>query len=177
MVMWEMAAMCTVPFRAINNNYIVAQAVHGGRREQLPDGTPANYQRWVDLCWKQDPSDRPDAHEVIIVDDDSPGRQGPNTASRSWCALTDNTHEQSMILDVSSLPSSVSDEPEAAQPLMDFFSLSRKAVLNDVNAQVSLAEMYETGGSGVAKDNEMAFAWFLRAAQNGHVDAMDRVGD
>ncbi|KAG0252301.1 hypothetical protein DFQ27_008154, partial [Actinomortierella ambigua] len=177
MVMWEMAAMRTIPFRTMSNNVVVAQAVHGGRREELPDGTPSNYQRWVELCWKQDPSDRPAAHEVIIVDDASSGRQGTNTASSSLCSLTENTREQSMILDVSSLVSSVSEEPRAAQPPMSFFSLSRKAVLNDVDAQVSLAEMYETGGSGVSKDSEMAFAWFLRAAQHGHVDAMDRVGD
>ncbi|KAG0250595.1 hypothetical protein DFQ27_009329, partial [Actinomortierella ambigua] len=67
MVTWEMAAMCTIPFKTIHNNFVVAEAVHGGEREQLPDNTPPDYQRWVELCWKQDPVDRPQAHEVILA--------------------------------------------------------------------------------------------------------------
>ncbi|KAG0249501.1 hypothetical protein DFQ27_009968, partial [Actinomortierella ambigua] len=69
MVMWEMAAMCTAPFKDVNNNFVVAQAVHGGRREQLPDDTPTYYRRWVELCWKQDPSERPNAINFEIEAD------------------------------------------------------------------------------------------------------------
>ncbi|KAG0250690.1 hypothetical protein DFQ27_009262 [Actinomortierella ambigua] len=175
MVMWEMAAMCTVPFKAIANNLVMAQAVHGGQREQLPEKTPTIYQHWVDLCWKQDPSDRPDAHEVIIVDDASSVLDGTNTAGTLWCTLTDSTHEQSMVPGVSPMVTSAFAEARATQPLTELVSLSRKAVLNDADAQMSLAEMYEIDGSGVPKDNEKAFVWYLRAAQLGHLDAMDRV--
>ncbi|KAG0270673.1 hypothetical protein DFQ27_000023 [Actinomortierella ambigua] len=177
MVMWEMAAMSTLPFRTMNNNYAVAQAVHGGRREQLPDETPAFYQHWVDLCWKQDPSDRPAAHEVMIVDDSSSGRRDTTTLGSSLRTSADNSQDQDMVSEAAFSLSSIPEEPRTIQPLMEFFSLSRKAALNDVDAQVSLAEMYETGGDGVPKDNEIAFVWYLRAAQQGHLDAMDRVGD
>ncbi|KAG0270112.1 hypothetical protein DFQ27_000413 [Actinomortierella ambigua] len=177
MVMWEMAAMCTVPFKAMTNNFVVAHAVHGGRREQLPGDTPADYRRWVDLCWKPDPSERPAAHEVIIVDDASPQRELVNTAGTSAYELTTLPYEQGEASVGSSSVFSATEEPRAVHPPTDFFSLSRKATLNDVDAQVSLAEMYETGGSGVPQDNEMAFVWYLRAAQQGHTGAMDRVGD
>ncbi|KAG0251852.1 hypothetical protein DFQ27_008487, partial [Actinomortierella ambigua] len=176
MVMWEMAAMCTHPFRAMNNNYVVAQAVHGGQRERLPVETPALYQHWVDLCWKQGPSSRPAAHEVIIVDKGSSRRQGSTTLGSSQCMSMDNQQEQSMASEVLTSVYSVPEEPRAVQPLMEFVSLNRKATLNNIDAQVTLAEMYEAGGGGVPKDNEMAFVWYLRAAQQGHLDAMDRVG-
>ncbi|KAG0270383.1 hypothetical protein DFQ27_007534 [Actinomortierella ambigua] len=67
MVMWEMAAMCTLPFKTIDNNFVVAKAVHGGEREKLPDNTPPDYWCWVELCWRQDPANRPQAHEVILA--------------------------------------------------------------------------------------------------------------
>ncbi|KAG0250291.1 hypothetical protein DFQ27_009475 [Actinomortierella ambigua] len=177
MVMWEMASMCTVPFKDMSNNVVVAQAVHSGRREQLPDETPAFYKHWVDLCWKQDPSNRPDAHEITIMDDASSGAELAITAGTSILRLTTNIYGQGITSMSSPSVFSATEEPGAVHPLMNFFSLSRKATLNDVDAQVSLAEMYETGGSGVPKDIEMAFVWYLRAAQRGHVDAMDRVGD
>ncbi|KAG0269056.1 hypothetical protein DFQ27_004988 [Actinomortierella ambigua] len=177
MVLWEMAAMCTLPFRTMSNNYVVAQAVESGRREQLPDETPVIYQHWVHLCWMQGPSDRPDAHTVIIVDDASSRRRGAITPDVSSPASTNYSQDQGIASEVSSPASWVSEESRAAQPLMEFVSLSRMAALNDVDAQVSLAEMYDTGNRGVPKDNEMAFVWYLRAAQQGHLDAMDRVGD
>ncbi|KAG0260131.1 hypothetical protein DFQ27_003740 [Actinomortierella ambigua] len=173
MVMWEMAAMCTVPFKAMTNNLVMAKAVHGGQREKLPEKTPAIYQHWVDLCWKHDPSDRPDAHEVSIVDDALSGLDSANTGTL-WCTLT-NTYEERIVPEVPPLVTSTPAKTSAIPPLMRFISLSRKAVLNDADAQVSLAEMYEIGGSGVPKDNEKAFVWYLRAAQLGHLDAMGRV--
>ncbi|KAG0260127.1 hypothetical protein DFQ27_003736 [Actinomortierella ambigua] len=182
MVMWEMAAMCTVPFKAMDNSYAVALAVHGGKREQLPDETPANYQHWVELCWKQDPFDRPAAHDVTIVQtdivEDVPWlRQGAITPSSFWSSSTDSLLEHGMVSEVPFPASSEPEEPRATQPLMTFVSLSRKATLNDIDAQVSLAEMYETGSAGVPKDNEMAFVWYLRAAQLGNIGAMDRISD
>ncbi|KAG0270677.1 hypothetical protein DFQ27_000027 [Actinomortierella ambigua] len=177
MVMWEMAAMNTLPFRDMKNNYAVAQAVHGGERERLPDETPAFYQHWVDLCWKQGPSDRPDAHEVKIVDDGSSRRQGTTTLGSSWRTSIDNSQEQGMVSAVSSTLSSVPGKPRTVQRLVEFFNLRRLAMLNHVDAQVSLAEIYETGGDGVPKNNDMAFDWYLRAAEQGHLDAMGRVGD
>ncbi|KAF9152084.1 hypothetical protein DFQ26_001006, partial [Actinomortierella ambigua] len=66
MVMWEMAAMCTTPFKDVSSQHAAATAVYCGKREQLPGDTPSEYRGWVDLCWKQDPSERPEAIKVKI---------------------------------------------------------------------------------------------------------------
>ncbi|KAG0247653.1 hypothetical protein DFQ27_001776, partial [Actinomortierella ambigua] len=83
MVMWEMAAMCTLPFKTIDNNFVVAEAVHGGEREKLPDSTPPDYQHWVELCWRQDLANRPQAHEVIMANNASSRRQPANAVASS----------------------------------------------------------------------------------------------
>ncbi|KAF9970646.1 hypothetical protein BGZ73_006627 [Actinomortierella ambigua] len=69
MVMWEMAAMCTHPFKDKPNPHAAAIAVRDGEREHLPDDTPADYTALVELCWKHDPSERLQAKDVKLVDD------------------------------------------------------------------------------------------------------------
>ncbi|KAG0222254.1 hypothetical protein BGW42_006751 [Actinomortierella wolfii] len=69
MVMWEMAAECTVPFKEQFDNFIVVAFVRSGEREDIPDGTPAEYRQWIERCWHQDPSIRPEAAELITYDD------------------------------------------------------------------------------------------------------------
>ncbi|KAF9977047.1 hypothetical protein BGZ73_007160 [Actinomortierella ambigua] len=54
-VMWEMAADCTRPFKDQHNEALVALDVKNGRREVLPDDTPDEYRKWVECCWNQDP--------------------------------------------------------------------------------------------------------------------------
>ncbi|KAF9150031.1 hypothetical protein DFQ26_001712, partial [Actinomortierella ambigua] len=83
MVMWEMAAMCTLPFKTIDNNFVVAEAVHGGERETLPENTPPDYRRWVELCWRQDLANRPQAHEVILANNASSRGQPANAVASS----------------------------------------------------------------------------------------------
>ncbi|KAG0260129.1 hypothetical protein DFQ27_003738 [Actinomortierella ambigua] len=108
MVMWEMAAMCTLPFRTINNNVEVAQAISRGRREQLPDATPAIYQHWVDLCWKQDPSERPRARDVFIVEDTLSLHQGAITR----ISLLYDDDEQCVVPEVSCSVFSMPEKPD-----------------------------------------------------------------
>ncbi|KAG0239680.1 hypothetical protein BGW41_007563 [Actinomortierella wolfii] len=55
MVMWEMAAMCTVPFKRTFD----PKAILAGYRERLPGGTPEDYRLWV----------RPEANDIDLVDD------------------------------------------------------------------------------------------------------------
>ncbi|KAG0223128.1 hypothetical protein BGW41_005703, partial [Actinomortierella wolfii] len=70
MVMWEMAANCTIPFRNQPDNFVVISIVKDGEREKLPLYTPADYRTWVERCWDQDPAKRPEAGELIVDDDD-----------------------------------------------------------------------------------------------------------
>ncbi|KAF9968338.1 hypothetical protein BGZ73_000141, partial [Actinomortierella ambigua] len=69
MVMWEMAANCTQPFRDQADDALVAQAVKNGSREVLPEDTPASYHEMVERCWHQDPVHRPEASMIVLVDD------------------------------------------------------------------------------------------------------------
>ena len=46
---------------------------------------------------------------------------------------------------------------------------------NDPDAQAILRLMYRRG-QGVAKDNKKSFAWYVRAAKQGHVEAQALVG-
>ncbi|KAF9334667.1 hypothetical protein BG006_001752 [Podila minutissima] len=67
MVMWEMAASCTMPFRDQPSCEVVMSLVKDGEREMLPDDTPSEYREWVELCWNHDPFTRPDAGMMVLV--------------------------------------------------------------------------------------------------------------
>ncbi|KAF9152322.1 hypothetical protein DFQ26_000934, partial [Actinomortierella ambigua] len=164
-VMWEMAAMCTLPFKTIDNNFVVAVAVHGGERERLPDNTPPDYRRWVELCWKQDPSDRPQAHEVILVDDASSIQQSANEVASSvnisptlslavTPAATAGVPVSDTRLKAPPPVPSPSEEPRFDQLLAEFIALHHMAEFIDSDAQLSHALMYETSGGSVAKNSE-----------------------
>ncbi|KAF9164171.1 hypothetical protein DFQ26_001714 [Actinomortierella ambigua] len=81
MVMWEMAADCTVPFQEQGDNSIIADLVRKGEREDIPEETPADYQSWIERCWEQEPSRRPDAAELFNEDMDDVGYASGSQAS------------------------------------------------------------------------------------------------
>ncbi|KAG0231919.1 hypothetical protein BGW41_002002 [Actinomortierella wolfii] len=66
-MMWEMAAECTKPFKDQDNNSVIAMLIKRGERETLPVETPADYHRWVERCWDPDPAARPEAREVVLI--------------------------------------------------------------------------------------------------------------
>ncbi|KAG0223873.1 hypothetical protein BGW42_005497 [Actinomortierella wolfii] len=68
-VMWEMAADCTKPYRSMSYQ-VAVEAVRNGYREQLPDETPAEYRQWTEKCWEHDPLRRPEAENMITYDED-----------------------------------------------------------------------------------------------------------
>ncbi|KAG0233051.1 hypothetical protein BGW42_007747 [Actinomortierella wolfii] len=65
MVMWEMAADCTRPFKDQKEEIVVIALVRDGEREELPEETPIEYRAWVERCWHRDPSKRPEANEYF----------------------------------------------------------------------------------------------------------------
>ncbi|KAF9976057.1 hypothetical protein BGZ73_009216 [Actinomortierella ambigua] len=69
MIMWEMAADCTVPFQRQHDDAIVKLLVGRGSREKLPEVTPPQYRAFVEQCWNQDPQERPEAHRVVLEKD------------------------------------------------------------------------------------------------------------
>ncbi|KAF9976954.1 hypothetical protein BGZ73_007464, partial [Actinomortierella ambigua] len=68
MVMWEMVAGCTTPYKNLNDNFSVAKLVQSGKREEIPKGTPEAYKQWIERCWSQDPAKRPEARDMIVKD-------------------------------------------------------------------------------------------------------------
>ncbi|KAF9158696.1 hypothetical protein DFQ26_007348 [Actinomortierella ambigua] len=81
MVMWEMAAECTVPFQEQGDNSIIADLVRKGEREEIPEDTPTDYQSWIERCWEQEPSKRPDAADMFNEDMDDVGYASGSQAS------------------------------------------------------------------------------------------------
>ncbi|KAF9968914.1 hypothetical protein BGZ73_009046, partial [Actinomortierella ambigua] len=68
-VMWEMAANCTRPFKDLRDDTQVAKLVLEGMREKFPAGTPDDYREWVQRCWHHDPKQRPEASEIVATID------------------------------------------------------------------------------------------------------------
>ncbi|KAG0222844.1 hypothetical protein BGW42_006269, partial [Actinomortierella wolfii] len=67
MVMWEMAANSTVPFRDLADKDVRLRVLEG-KREAIPSGTPRdNYGKWIERCWDQNPDKRPNAHEMSTL--------------------------------------------------------------------------------------------------------------
>ncbi|KAF9161367.1 hypothetical protein DFQ26_004638 [Actinomortierella ambigua] len=70
MVMWEMAARCTLPFKDHYQNNVLIPLIERGNREILPDDTPTDYRHWVERCWEHDRFKRPEAFELFAGDDE-----------------------------------------------------------------------------------------------------------
>ncbi|KAF9162694.1 hypothetical protein DFQ26_003299 [Actinomortierella ambigua] len=164
MVMWEMAAMCTFPLKTIDNNFVVAEAVHGGEREKLPDNTPLDCRHWVELCWKQDPPDRPQAHEVIlanILPNDASSRGQPANAVAS---STDVSLELSLaVTPVTTVNMPVPDTSPVALPLV----LSPS---EEPRAMHCIGGMYSAGHSAEQNDDE-ASRWQEKASDQRKSDS------
>ncbi|KAF9162547.1 hypothetical protein DFQ26_003432 [Actinomortierella ambigua] len=69
MVMWEMAANCTIPFKNQADHFVVMSIVRNGEREKLPRFTPLDYRAWVERCWHPVAAKRPEAGDMIVDDD------------------------------------------------------------------------------------------------------------
>ncbi|KAG0255667.1 hypothetical protein DFQ27_006122 [Actinomortierella ambigua] len=64
MIMWEMAANCTKPYRNQRYHGIIALLIERGERETLPRHTPEDYRAIVQQCWDPNPTNRPTAMDV-----------------------------------------------------------------------------------------------------------------
>ncbi|KAG0239177.1 hypothetical protein BGW41_007868 [Actinomortierella wolfii] len=200
MVMWEMAALCTTPFKEHRDNLVVMSLVKSGEREDLPDDTPPDYRRWVERCWEQDPLKRPEAVDMFLEPvSDSPTTLAPTPASTPprvspRLGIVGNASRQSspsagsqtprtrlrQASNASSSGASVngrSDTPTThGHESKEFAALKPLAIKDDTEAQVALAKMYEKG-EGIPKDHSKAFAWYHQAARLGHQHAQYRVGE
>ncbi|KAG0234249.1 hypothetical protein BGW42_006754, partial [Actinomortierella wolfii] len=172
MVMWEMAANCTVPFKDQPDEHIVVSIVKNGEREKLPDDVPREYSQWVQRCWEHDPEKRPEANEMVTEDDDqvSALETGLETVSISNTATSCGSTTSPR----SSRNTQMMDGMKG-QPLEDVSILLSRANSGEAEAQVALAVMYEKGDVVEQNDSE-AFKWYLRAAAHESTEAQVKVG-
>ncbi|KAF9163693.1 hypothetical protein DFQ26_002254 [Actinomortierella ambigua] len=199
MVMWEMAASCTEPFKDLTDNVTIMTHIKDGGRERLPGGTPNRYRAWVERCWEEDAGDRPEAGEILFSEDDlkiedpqpdvnverlPEGRRvktertfedaGGNVSSKDDSGV-DNSQED-VSLDISpdviagNMPISDVLELKSATVAPELSDTAMRAEANDVEAQFALAEIYDKGSiTGVEQDDKKAVHWYSRAAENGHI--------
>ncbi|KAF9974849.1 hypothetical protein BGZ73_001664 [Actinomortierella ambigua] len=173
MVMWELAANCTIPFKGQLDNLMVISLVRDGEREELPDDTPLMYRQWVERCWDQDPEKRPDAQEMIKEDDEPCGDHG----IRDFASMQDSpmaTPHMTQRL----LPGAGIKRPKDAvfSHSVDIERLLTRARDGDVEAIMQLAKKYEFG-AGVDRSETEAFKWYSRAADLGSTEAQFHTGD
>ncbi|KAF9972171.1 hypothetical protein BGZ73_004759 [Actinomortierella ambigua] len=184
MVMWEMAANCTQPFKDIENNHVVALNVSNGSREQLPEDTPKEYRGWVEWCWQRDPQQRPEASELCLLYDEAAGTN-PNaqvedeflsvTPLNSIRSLKDHC-DDALEFKKRRLSKSLNDHigqlPPTDDDVMAHLCISAKQ--GSIDAQLFLGWIYEHG-RGVDKSDQDAFWWYHLAAYQGTEVARFRV--
>ncbi|KAF9977245.1 hypothetical protein BGZ73_006608 [Actinomortierella ambigua] len=154
MVMWEMAANCTKPFEDQLDNFTVMAIVMQGEREELPADTPPEYRMWVERCWSHDPNNRPEAKEVILSDAVHSTAEDPGVDVSTLSLSIGHSR-----MSIPQLPGGGADmttnEPFGQSP-HDVESLRTRANAHDLEAQMSLAVMYEKG-IGVDQNDSEAF--------------------
>ncbi|KAG0262957.1 hypothetical protein DFQ27_002024 [Actinomortierella ambigua] len=184
MVMWEMAANCTVPFQEQLDNMAVIALVVQGHREELPETTPSEYRRWVERCWDQNPDKRPEASEIIPKAAVHPETVDGTRADVSTMSLSIDI-SQMFPLSSSSESTAAAAAAAAAEQTSVIVDISpeqisacmAKAKGGDAEAQLALAALYERGAAGMDRDDSEAFKWYLRAATQGSLEAQHKTGD
>ncbi|KAF9989536.1 hypothetical protein BGZ75_006083 [Mortierella antarctica] len=86
MVMWEMAAGSTRPYRNHTPDGMI-WCIMNGILEEYPDNTPKDYADCIMMCWKQVPEERPPAVEVLPGIERSP----PNQDGRELSSARNDT--------------------------------------------------------------------------------------
>ncbi|KAG0233769.1 hypothetical protein BGW42_007229 [Actinomortierella wolfii] len=171
-VMWEMAANCTHPCKDQDNRVLFVHHVKSGDHEKLPDDTPTGYREWIECCWHQDPSQRPDASEVNMVD----GQQEESDDDAVDISLTFNDDEITLVNTEAERDNATaqlllrktyengegveSSNVEAAR------WYRKTAVHGLAKVQFKLGRIYEEG-RGVKQDDVEAVRWYSVAADQG----------
>ncbi|KAF9163176.1 hypothetical protein DFQ26_002863 [Actinomortierella ambigua] len=206
-VMWEMAANCTRPFKNDDDDARVAMAISKGDREIFPVDTPAEYRGWGERCWAQDPMFRPDASKVVLVDDRTEDEDELDTSSESplfsWTdddngdgdgededgedgddgdKDVDNVGDGNVVVygsEPQPIPEIHDDDLDSRLPRTD----------NDVVANLCMAAKQGVAaaqvriakmyeqGQGVDASNEKTVSWYRRAANSGRADAQHRLDE
>ncbi|KAG0261029.1 hypothetical protein DFQ27_003171 [Actinomortierella ambigua] len=197
MVLWELAAHCTLPFKDHLNNTSVSLIIGRGEREILPDDTPPMYRRWVERCWDLNPQNRPDSRDLALegieceVGDEKQGLAVSVEAAN--LAVTANATkgtgmtavaQQAIVSDVTSgaggsgsSEGRVSDRtlPVAKDEEKEFARYLREAMEGNASSQNVVGCMY-LRGRGTMASREEAYRWFSEAAKGGNASGQYSLG-
>ncbi|KAG0236285.1 hypothetical protein BGW42_003697 [Actinomortierella wolfii] len=183
MVIWEMAANCTRPYKEQGIEESIVQYDKSGHREKLPDDTPAEYREWVESCWHQDPDQRPDASEVILVHDQQEDTGDDNDDSVR-ISLTIGDDDKITLVSWERELTAMSHPSSATAAASGHLTLSigdavkyfcQEAQQGNGDAQLLLGTWYSLG-RGVDQSDVEASKWFTKAAEHGNKIAQYSLG-
>ncbi|KAG0264760.1 hypothetical protein DFQ27_001032 [Actinomortierella ambigua] len=190
-----MAANYPEPFHDQQDNMVVAMLVRSGEREEIPEDTPDEYRSWIEQCWRQDRSQRPNARDIILEDDDAittSGGKDIHPSSHQGCgdevmnhirktASKGNADAQLFLgwmcvhgLDVVESCGGGDDDTrlgdsEAAK----WYRMA--AERGESKAQLRLG-VFHFHGRSVGRDHAEAARWFRKAANQGLAEAQFNLG-
>ncbi|KAF9971398.1 hypothetical protein BGZ73_005662 [Actinomortierella ambigua] len=192
-VMWEMAANCTTPFKDVPNSFVVMSLVKEGEREELPEDTPPDYREWVMKCWEGDPKERLDAADMIKVNEtpmESETAGVPNATYLSFdfdgmsISSTVSSHLRTVASNSNSggrsttglstplgEPSTLGDQQEKNS------TLRHTVTRDDADPLVDVVATIRGSGSDIGGDNVEAVAGIIAAANQGHIESQIQLGD
>ncbi|KAG0245058.1 hypothetical protein BGW41_004315 [Actinomortierella wolfii] len=201
-IMWELATNTTPPFREQPSNAVVISLVKKGERLPIPLDIPADYQKWIQQCWDQDPVKRPSAKEMVVEEpepaDGSESDQSEldlgsfSTRTPTATQSKSEVHQDKVSSPTKSstlplgIPQLVIEEAVGETELTNTMSTSRDVELQEIDdyqemaenddkdALFALGEMHMTS-IGSAQDDVLAIASFFRAAEKGHAEAQFRI--
>lgn len=175
-VMWEMAANCTRPFKDQDNEALVVLSVKNGHREKLPDNTPEEYRSWVIRCWDHDPAKRPKASGIVLVEEAEPTKE-----EAGW------HHAPTLSFDLSldgSTPATKDKdclEDKLKNMSVEFLSSVAShnrsgAVGEKVDGTDSASQPVSGSHDPRSSTRDDPILWYLKAAEQGHADAQNNLG-
>ncbi|KAF9972384.1 hypothetical protein BGZ73_004515 [Actinomortierella ambigua] len=174
MVMWAMAANLPQPFGDQQDNLAIVALVRSGKREEIPEDTPAAFRSWIERCWHQDPLMRPEAKEVVLVENGVSAT--PMGDVGGFPSLGSNVHSSSRgqvtaseVCDARGMLKIVDQgSDKLSQSQIESVQKLRMAADQGIaEAQVGLGSMYKDG-RGVKQSDADAMMWYRRAAEQGH---------
>ncbi|KAF9969625.1 hypothetical protein BGZ73_007943 [Actinomortierella ambigua] len=185
MVMWEMAAECTTPYKDQHNDDAVAFLIEEGDCEEIPEDTPTDYRQWIELFWQGDPNQRPDAREMVDAYGAAEGSPSTNGNDDEYDF---ETSEISISLSFSDMSLDEGSESGTGMGSIERVSLielpsscsdplaSQSASTDDPAMLFHLAMCHGYGKNGVEQSDSEALPLFRLAAEQGHVLAQLSMG-
>ncbi|KAG0226238.1 hypothetical protein BGW41_004235, partial [Actinomortierella wolfii] len=178
MVMWEMAANSTTPFRDKGNHFAVMMVIINGGREELPNDTPEDYRKWVERCWNQDPEKRPEACMMITDEEDDP--------LDDLADPLDAVIESALVHPTSTTATLRRDDDgtfnSAGNPIHSNGTQSRveacsvSSVIQNVDSDYMEAQFELEESSGTSRNYTEAAIWYRKAAEQGDAEAQYLLG-